>query len=231
MKKIISFALCVVTVMCLMLSSCSGGARLTDQNGSACVDAGSGIKYKYASVCYEPVALGDEYGELKVGEKLTYKLYTVPNMKESEWLATEDKNILYAEGVSLPALSEMKPNMLRICTTESSGLEICRIGNGDTVAAIAKAYEEGERVTYPLIAAEKKYKVKFDSSVLSGICYSLTYLEYSEDIEVDGVSYGRYFLYDAFDRIFVPVGDEIHAALAGKNAGSDAVTTDVGGAV
>ncbi|MBE6693663.1 MAG: hypothetical protein E7589_02725 [Ruminococcaceae bacterium] len=231
MKKIISLALCVVTVVCLMLSSCSGGAKLTDKNGSACVDAKNGITYKYASVCYEPVALGDEYGELKVGEKLTYKLYTVPDMKESEWLATDDKNILYAEGVSLPTLSEMKPRMLRICTTESSGLEICRIGDGDTVSAIARAFEEGERVAYPLVAAEKKYKVKFDGEVLSGICYSLTYLEYAENIEVDGVSRGRYFLYDAFDRVFVPVGDEIHAALAGEGAGNGAVTTDVGGAV
>ena len=38
-------------------------------------------------------------------------------------------------------------------------------------------------------------------------------MEYSEDVEIDGVNYGRYFLRSAFEDIFIPVGDEIHKAM------------------
>ena len=38
-------------------------------------------------------------------------------------------------------------------------------------------------------------------------------MEYDEDVEIDGVSYGRYFLRSAFEGIFIPVGDEIHKSM------------------
>ncbi len=230
MRKIICALLSAVVLLSLLLSSCSGGVKLTDKNGG-CVDAKSGIRYNYASICYEPISLGDEYGELSVGDLFTYKLYTVKDMDKSQWLATEENNILYAEGVSLPTLTRMKPHTIGVFTMESSGLEVFRIGDAKLVESIAKAFEEGERLTYPLIAAAEKYKVKFYGDTLKGVCYSLTYLEYSDDIVENDVNYGRYFLYDAFDRIFVPVGSELHDALEGVTTSATASESDGGGAV
>ena len=43
--------------------------------------------------------------------------------------------------------------------------------------------------------------------------YTLTYVEYASDVEIDGENHGRYFLRSAFEDIFIPVGDEIHRAL------------------
>lgn len=225
MKKIICALLCAV----FMLSSCSGGVKLTDSKG-AYAEAKNGIKYNYASVCYEPVALGEEYGELSVGDMFKYKVYTVPDMNAEQWLATEENNILYAQGVSLPTLTQMNANTIRIFTMEKSGIEVCRMGDKTVVAAVAKAFEEGERIEYSAMPAVEKYKVKFYGDTLKGVCYALTYLEYSEDIIEGDVNYGRYFLYDAFDRIFVPVGSEIHNALT-DTAQTTAPETQVGGAV
>jgi hypothetical protein len=230
MRKIICALLGVVVLLSLSLSSCSGGVKLTDKNGG-CVDAKSGTRYNYASICYEPISLGDEYGELSVGKLFTYKLYTVKDMEKSQWLATEENNILYAEGVSLPTLAEMKAHTIGVFTMESSGLEVFRVGDKKLVESVVKAYEEGEKLTYPMIAAAEKYKVKFYGDTLKGVCYSLTYLEYADDIFEDGVNYGRYFLYDAFDRIFVPIGNEIHDALEGVTTSADSSESNVGGVV
>lgn len=226
MKRIICAILCSV----LLLASCSGKVKLTDSHG-AYATAKNGIKYNYASICYEPIALGEEYGELAVGELFSYKVYTVPDMDSAQWLATEEYNILYAQGVSLPTLAQMKPNAIGVHTMESSGLEVFRISDAAVVEAIAKAYESGERVEYPATVADEKYKVKFYGDVLKGVCYSLTYLEYAEDITDGDVNYGKYFLYDTFDKIFVPVGDAIHNALLGMPSDTTAAETVVGGAV
>ena len=231
MKKIVSFALCIVSVLCLALSSCSGSAVLTYEKGKGYIDSKSGGTYVHASTCYRPIALGEEYGEMKIGDSITYKVYAVKGMKTEEWLSTEDKDILCKEGTKLPTLTEMKPHTLRICTTEKSGLEIKRISDSKTVEAIANNYASGERVTYPMIAAAKKYSVKFDGDVLDGICYELTYLEYAEDIEFNGVSVGKYFLYDNYEKIFVPIGNEINLALRGTDAEGTSTSADTGGAV
>ena len=43
--------------------------------------------------------------------------------------------------------------------------------------------------------------------------YTLTYVEYADDLIIDETNHGKYFLYNAFDKRCVPVGDGIHAAL------------------
>ena len=55
--------------------------------------------------------------------------------------------------------------------------------------------------------------MRFESVQYPGFYYTLTYVEYANDLEIDGKSYGKYFLYNAFDQRFVPVGDEIHGVL------------------
>ena len=68
-------------------------------------------------------------------------------------------------------------------------------------------------LSYPAASPLRSYKARFESSQYPGFYYSLTYVEYDEDVEIDGVSYGRYFLRSAFEGIFIPVGDEIHKSM------------------
>ena len=230
MKKIVSFALCLASVICLVLSSCSGsGTLIYEKDKGGYVDSKSGGVYVHASTCYRPITMGEEYGEMKIGENVSYQLYAIKGMDTDEWLATESKDILYREDKKLPTLPEMKPHTLRICTTEKSGLEIARISEQKTVEAIARAYTDGRRVTYPMIAAARKYTVRFDGDLLDGICYELAYLEYAEDLEFNGESVGRFFLYDSYEKIFVPIGDEINSVLRGTNTETESAMAESGG--
>ena len=82
-----------------------------------------------------------------------------------------------------------------------------------TIVDIVNAFTEGDSIPYPGTTPLRSYKARFESPQYPGFFYTLTYIEYASDLEIDGVSYGKYFLYNAFDQVFVPVGDEIHKAL------------------
>ena len=196
-----------VLVCSLSLVSCQVTLR-SGENGL--YDKKNRIAYSHASTVYEARALRKEYGKLMVTDKLSYVLYTIPGAEPTEMLATEDFNILYASDTYMPTLMEMMPTILRVCTDSH---EIKRIEDAAVVAALAKQYAEGESIPYTGITPIHIYKVRFESLNYPGFYYTLTYGEYAEPIEIDGISYGRYFLHDAFDRRFVPVGDSIHMAL------------------
>ena len=81
------------------------------------------------------------------------------------------------------------------------------------IASLVNAFTTGKSLSYPAGSPLRSYKARFESTQYPGFYYSLTYVEYAEDVEIDGESYGRFFLRSAFEDIFVPVGDEIHRAL------------------
>lgn len=209
-RKIKYSFLCAVMAACLLLSACSGGVTLTNgENG--CLDKKNGVNYHYASLCYEPIKIGDSYGNIG-GD---YELFEIPGADPLRWIAGEDNNILYSDDITLPTLLEMEPHLIRICTTESSGVELCRLTDDAAVLSVAEAFSNGEKLDYPSTAATEKYKVKFASDKYEHMYYTLTYLEYSSDLVIDEVNHGRYFLYNSFDRVFIPIGDEIHKVIEG----------------
>ena len=125
-------------------------------------------------------------------------------------LATEDCNIVYASDYDMPTLMEMMPTILHLCTDSH---EIKRLEDAVAVASLVHDYTEGESIAYPGTTPVRSYKARFESVNYPGFFYTLTYVEYADDLTVDEKSYGKYFLYNAFDQRFVPVGDEIHKAL------------------
>ena len=203
-KKLLLIGLTSVLVA-LSLSSC----KVTLQSGSnGLYDKANDISYNHASTVYEAIALVKEYGKLTDTE--SYVLYTIPGMDPTEMLATEDCNIVYASDYDMPTLMEMMPTLLHICTDSH---EIKRLEDAVAVASLVHDYAEGESIAYPGITPLRSYKARFESVNYPGFFYTLTYVEYADDLTVDEKSYGKYFLYNAFDQRFVPVGDEIHKAL------------------
>ena len=125
-------------------------------------------------------------------------------------LATEDFNIVYAEGYTMPTLLEMAPTVLHICVDSSDTIrEIHNLDDTVVIAAIVHDLTTGEHLSYPAASPRRSYKARFESTQYPGFYYSLTYVEYAEDVEIDGKNYGRYFMRSAFEGIFIPVGDEI----------------------
>lgn len=195
----------------LLLSLSLASCKVTLQSGEdGLYDKQNKITYSHASTVYEATALVKEYGKLNVTSQESYTLYTLPDTDPLTYLATEDLNILYASDVTMPTLVQMAPSILHIC---NENLEIRRMEEIKTIVDIVNAFTEGDSIPYPGTTPLRSYKARFESPQYPGFFYTLTYIEYASDLEIDGVSYGKYFLYNAFDQVFVPVGDEIHKAL------------------
>ena len=172
------------------------------------------ITYSHASTVYEATALVKEYGKLALSAEESYLLYTVPGEDPTEVLATEDYNIVHAEGFTMPTLLEMAPSVIRLCVDAGENdRELGQVNDMVAVAAIVHDFNEGENLPYPAVSPLRSYKARFESPQYPGFFYTLTYVEYAEDVEIDGTNYGRYFLRSAFEDIFVPVGDEIHKSM------------------
>lgn len=209
-RKTILVALAAL-LCALSLASCKATLKPGD-NGL--YDDQHKISYSHASTVYEATALVKEYGKLALNDKESYALYTVPGMDPTEMLATEDFNIVYAEGYTMPTLLEMAPTVLHICVDSSDTIrEIHKLDDTVVIAAIVHDLTTGEHLSYPAASPRRSYKARFESTQYPGFYYSLTYVEYAEDVEIDGKNYGRYFMRSAFEGIFIPVGDEIHESM------------------
>lgn len=211
--KPIKRILCLLCLCLALLTLAACGVTIHEGVGEGdAMDKSSGTVWYHASTCYEAVSLEKKLGKLVVGDR-SLELYKLPDMDAEKWVATEDKNILYAEGVTLPTLSEMNPNELIIYLDTSTEQRLKTVDKEETLTAIITAYTEGESTIYPAKTPSATYRVRFASETYPGLYYVLTYVEYSSDYVVDDTNYGKYFLYDRFDQKFVPVGDEIRTAL------------------
>ena len=199
----------VMASLLLALSLASCGVTLkSGENGL--YDEKNHISYCHASPVYEAISLVKEYGKLNVTGQESYVLHTIPGTSPSKMLATEDFNIVYASDIDMPTLLEMAPTILRIC---NDSMEIKRFEDAVAIASLANTYETGESIDYPGLTPIRSYKARFESVLYPGFYYTLTYVEYDTDLELDDVNYGKYFLYNAYDKRFVPIDDTIHAAL------------------
>ena len=199
--------LLALTLCTLFMASCKATLKPGD-NGL--YDNQSKITYNHASTVYEATRLVKEYGKLALTAKESYTLYTIPGADPTVMLATEDFNIVYAAEYVMPTLLEMAPSVIHICTDSSNTVhELHRIEDVVIIASIVTDFTSGKNLPYPAGSPLRSYKVRFESTQYPGFYYTLTYVEYAEDVEIDGVSYGRYFLRSAFEGIFIPVGDEI----------------------
>ncbi len=206
LKKILLIGLSSLLLLTSLVS-----CKVNLQSGdNGLYDKKNHISYCHASPVYEAISLLKEYGKLTVTDTESYTLYTIPGMDPTEMLATEDFNIVYADSLDMPTLMEMMPTILRVCT---DSLEIKRLEDAVMVAKLVNEYMSGESIEYPGITTLRNYKVRFESVNHPGFYYTLTYVEYANDLTIEDKNYGKYFLYNAFDQRFVPVGDEIHKAL------------------
>ena len=209
-RKTLTVALTAL-LLALSLASCKATLK-PGENGL--YDKQSKVTYSHASTVYEATKLVKEYGKLALTKEESYALYTVPGSDPTEILATEDFNIVYASDYVMPTLLEMAPTVLHICSDSTATVhEIHRMEDSVAIASIVTKFTSGKNLPYPAGNPLRSYKVRFESVQYPGFYYTLTYVEYAEDVEIDGESYGRYFLRSAFEDIFVTVGDEIHKAL------------------
>ncbi len=202
-------------LLCTLPLSACGKSPTLKQSDKGLYDDQNDITYYHASTVYEATAREKkEYGTLEVTKDLSYKLYAIPDVDPKEMLATEENNILYASTMTLPTVSEMGATKLYICMDASTNAHVIHtIHDPEVIAALANAYENAPDIENPGYTPTRTFRVRFESPDYPGFYYTVSYLEFSADIEINDVSYGRYFFQSQFDGVFAPVDDTIHNAL------------------
>lgn len=211
-RKLATVALAVLLcILPLTLASCK--ATLKPGEGGL-YDDKTNVNYYHASTVYEATARGDEYGSLKVTDDISYKLYVIPGVEPTEMLATEDNNILYASTLTLPTLTQMNATTLNVCMDGATTAHVIHtMRDKDAIAAIAEAYASAPDIENPGYTPIRTFRVRFESPDYAGFYYTLTYVEFSQNVVIDEIDYGRYFLQSTFDGVFAPIPDTIHVAL------------------
>ncbi len=214
--KLAGLALCLLVVT--WFTGCTSKLKGT---ADGLIDTRTGLIYQHASVVYKPVETGKKHGTLQVTDNFSVDVYRIEGLDPDQWLVTEDGDILYAQDVTLPTLTDMAPSAFQICQEDTSLHILRRVSEGNIVSALVTAYETGSSITYPSTMPVRSYTIRFESQAYPALLYCLTYVEYGSDLEYDGVSCGKYFLYSAFDSRFVPVGEDIHNIVTQGTANID----------
>ncbi len=200
-----------VLLLCLSASAC-GTTLKTGENGL--YDDKNDVRYLIASTVYEPVGMGEKYGVMKLTDTASYQLYLIPDTDPLKMLVTEEGDLLHASSITLPTLSEMDPTAVHICMdTTGDTYTVAELSDKAAIDAIVRSYEERPEIENPGYTPTRKFRVRFASPEHPGFYYSLTYVEFSSDLEIDGTTYGRYFLLNIFEGTFAPVDDTIHELL------------------
>ncbi len=174
-------AAAAVLLISLILSSCTLflNTLTYDKDKNLFTDKKTGIAYTNAPSAYEPVEAGEEYAVWKsAGEKVIFS--EIKGMNPADWLMEEGKTVFYAERVSLPTLSEMKPHFLYICIEQAYTVVISTIEDAEDIAELTERWESGEPVVYPATTPDLSYRIKFLSEDYPGLYYSLIYAKYSD---------------------------------------------------
>lgn len=195
--RAVALSLCGV-MLAASLVSCRLHKVKFDSVNNRYTDGRTDISYIDAPGCYEPVAIGKEYAKLSFGGKSSLKLYEIGGMDPAKWLCEEGKTVFYAEGETLPTLTEMAPERVHLCIEEASTMVLSTITDSADIAALMDVWLNGEEVAYTGMEPTLNLRVKFESQSYPGLYYSLIYLEYGDGSKV---------LYDRYASRCVNAGD------------------------
>jgi len=186
----------ILSVLMFILSSCYYHVQITPED-EFYVDKKNDIWYAVSSVSYEPVSVGEEYGEITSDGTI---LYRIGNTDPKIYL-TEEYNgigmIFYNRDYKLPTLSEFEADAAYVCRGETQTLCILEIHEADMIDQIVNIMLSGEQ-TYTPTNIENSYSMKLASSENPDIYYTIRYI-----IAADGTRY----LQDRGEKICVNAGD------------------------
>ncbi len=165
----------------------AAGSCASDDPGTVFVDGAyqntsTGIRYVACPMCYQAVERGEAYSEVDVGKGNIYTLYEIVGLSPESWLVSEDGTVFRSEDISLKDLSVLTVTSIVLSHDSSSPVVFNTISDAAVIAEILGEYLDSETVEYQAGAYEKKVNVQMISNELPGIYYTVSYLEYAEDI-------------------------------------------------
>ncbi|MBQ1230504.1 MAG: hypothetical protein II369_06180 [Clostridia bacterium] len=152
----------------------------------------SGIAYLEAPLCYKASSYLKSGAVAKISEKKMDDviLYQISEGVPSEMmLSTENFDLFYAEGVTLPTLSQMKPHRVHLGQSDAVTVTFSLITDEKDIAALLAAYQGpisfSESEVYWVLMDYEKHELRFESEQYPGIYYYLDYYHCSEEIVVE----------------------------------------------
>ena len=194
MKRYITMACALLLATATLLCGCAKANKIQMVGDGKYVDQKSGITYNEAPYCYEPISVSEKaYGRFG-----TIDFYQIEGVSPEKWL-TSTGVVFYADGESVPALSDMN---ISYATVEIDMNLNFNISDSNVLEALKDAYVNGEAVTRPSPALPaSNYLINWMIKLADadrGIYYSISYFEMSD---------GRKLLFNRFENRCVEVGN------------------------
>ena len=176
--------LCAVT----LFSSCGKPPKMEVENGNY-TNKKSGVTYLRASLNYEAVSITKSKTVARVAQRKIDDiiLYEIENVAPETLLATENYELFYAKGTTLPTLWEMNPNKVLITQTGTISFATATIEDGADIASLVELYRNGVSFSEKDMLAgmtPERYDLKFASTEYPAFYYTLTYRRYTEDVKI-----------------------------------------------
>lgn len=211
MKKIFRPAAIFVAVLLVagILGSCAKKTNILLPDGDDYVCRQNGVTYRMVDdIRFEAVNIGEQYGELHAGTRVI-PLYCVEGLSPKEWLVTDSGTLYHAATVRFPPAEELRFDALSVCRTKALTLPIATVTDKTVVEAVTDALFHGEVPQLTVIGSSESWRLKFESSEWSGICFSIILSYYENGLK-------------AYDKL----SDEQAAAVEKALADAEAALTD-----
>lgn len=200
MKKKLALILCIsILISSVMLVSC--GKSLKYEDGYFYCSQ-NGVTYKQVSFDYFPYAIGEKYAVLHDGLRAEgEELYEIQGVSPERWLSTATGTLFCAIDEKIPTMNEMNIDRVVLCYEGVAVMALATITEPDDVSYILNTFNNGNQLERPIgNETESFYRLRMTSKEYPWLYYSLSYLEYSEDItECDYISDTEVYTYREVD--------------------------------
>lgn len=174
----------------LLLCSCGGVPRMKVEENRY-HNSKSGITYLEAPLCYKASSYRKNGAVAKISEKKMDDviLYQIDGVPSEHMLSTEGFDLFYAEGTTLPTLSQMDPYRVHLGQSDAITVTFSMITDAKDVAALLATYQGAisfaESEVYWVLMDYEKYELRFESEQYPGIYYYLDYYHCAEEIIIE----------------------------------------------
>jgi hypothetical protein len=225
-----TLALLLVLASVLLSVSCGNKLHTVTSLGGEYFDKQTNTTYVALPASYEPIARGDEYGELDLSG-VTYILHEISGLMPTDYLCSVYGDVYHSKDITVPDFSQWHISSMKVCTDAAITVSYMTIdpeteGHAPILDALQSAWRDRQTISYPsYLTAKESYTLRFESDDAPGLYFAIKLLAYDEDVYAtvaDGqggtveINMGRYFLYDRYSRRCVPTDDTIFRLLNGE---------------
>lgn len=196
---IIAAFLALVLIVTLVIDAVFGVRKLKMVTGGGLYDKRSGVTYKMAPLCYQPVTLykKDVYARFN-----KTNLYKIQNVSADKMISTSEDGfyeIYYNKEYPLPSLFEMNVNAAIVCDVGTLVVPVGPIDEAGAKALVELLKNESLYCDYPENTSPDSTKyIYFTSPDYPHLYYYVHYFK--------GTDGARYVYDSAYERC-VPIGD------------------------